>query len=65
MFRYEVGAHILIRKADEPERGPIEVKILAKAPNMIKAEIISDGWFRVGETRWLHSDNWFSVSRAR
>jgi len=63
MFRYEIGAHILIRKADEPERESIEVKILAKAPNMIKAEIISDGWFRVGEIRWLHSDNWFPVGR--
>jgi len=65
MFRYEIGAHILVKRQGYLEHDPIEVKIIARAPNMIKARIISDGWFKVGEIRWLTDSNWFSVGRVR
>jgi len=64
MFRYEIGAHILLKCRDNPELEPIEVKILAKVPTRIKAEILSDGWFQRKSIHWLSDSNWFSVQRV-
>ena len=66
MFRYEVGAKILVVRFDWDEVSKaIEVEILGKAPTRIKAKILSDGWFEVGEIHWLSDREWFSVSRSR
>jgi len=65
MFRYEVGAKILVKRRDWDEVGKtIEVKVLNKAPNRIKVKVLSDGWFRVGEVHWLSNWEWFSVGRS-
>ena len=63
MFRYEVGATILVRRHRNVEHEPAHVKILAKSPNTIKVKVLSDGWFRIGEIRILTSGEWFSVGR--
>ena len=65
MFRYEIGATILVKRYSNTDYEPTEVKILAKAPNTIKAEILSDGWFKRGEIRILTSCDWFSVGRIK
>ncbi len=65
MFRFEVGAHILIKRADNPEHEPIEVEILGKAPNMIKALIETDGWFTRRSIHWLTSTEWFAIGRVK
>lgn len=65
MFRYEIGARVLVRRYDWDEIGKaIEVKILDKVPTFIKAEVLSDGWFRIGEVHWLSDKEWFSISRV-
>jgi len=63
MFRYEIGAEILVGRHDNLEHEPTLVKILDKAPNTIKVEILSDGWFRRGEIRILTDDKWFTLKR--
>ena len=63
MFRFEVGATILVKQYDNPSYAPIEVKILAKAPNAIKAEILTGGWFPQGVIRILTSDKWYPIGR--
>ncbi len=65
MFRFEVGTHILVRKADWELGKTIEVKILDKVPCKIKAEILTDGWFRVGEVHWLSDDEWIAMCRVK
>ena len=65
MFRYEVGAIILVKNRERLEYEPIEVEILAKAPNTIKVEILSGGWFRVGSIQILTNDKWFSIGRMK
>jgi len=65
MFRFEVGANILVRQAGWDYERAIEVKILDKVPNRIKAEIVTDGWFKVGEVHWLSSDNWITIGRIK
>lgn len=65
MFRYEVGANILVKRHRRPDDEPIEVKILAKGENLIKAEILSDGWFAIGAIRILTGDEWYSIGRIK
>lgn len=66
MFRFEVGAKILVRRYDwYDEDETIEVEILAKAPTQIKAKVLSDGWFRVGEIHWLSDKGWFPIGRSK
>lgn len=66
MFRYEIGAHILVKRFEgDATQEAIEVKILAKAPNQIKAEVLSDGWFSLGSIHWLSGGDWFSIARVR
>lgn len=65
MWRFETGATILVKRHDNVEHESTEVKILAKAPNIIKVEILSDGWFRRGEIRILSADDWFSMGRIK
>ena len=66
MFRYEIGAKILVRQWDWNEIGKtIEVEILEKAPTRIKARVLSDGWFKVGEVCWLSDKEWVSMGRSR
>jgi len=63
MFRYEVGAKILVMKYESPEHEPTQVEVLAKAPNAIKVLVLSDGWFNRYDIRILASDKWYSISR--
>jgi len=63
MFRYEVGATILVKQYDNTDYEPIQVKILAKSPRTIKVEILSGNWFRVGDIHILTADRWFSIGR--
>lgn len=65
MFRYEVGATILVMQYDKPDYEPTEVVILAKAPNAIKVEILSGGWYPLGSIRVLTNDKWYSVGRIK
>ena len=65
MFRFEVGSHILIRKAGRNYGQTIEVKILDKAPSRIKAEILTDGWFRIGGIYWLSDNEWIAMHRVQ
>ena len=64
MFRYEVGAKILVKRFDWYDDKSIEVEILGKAPMRIKAKVLSGSWFRIGDIHWLSSREWFSVSRS-
>ena len=65
MFRYEVGATILVKRYEAPDYEPIEVEILSKAPNTIKVLILSDGWFARNAISILTSDKWYSVGRMK
>jgi len=65
MFRYEVGAKILVLNRENPECEPTQVEILAKAPNAIKVLVLSDGWFKRHDIRILTDDRWFSISRMK
>ena len=65
MFRYEIGATILVSKYSIEDHEPTEVKILAKAPNTIKVEILSDGWFKRGDIRILSGDTWYAIGRIK
>jgi len=65
MFRYEVGAKILVMRREHPEYEPTQVRILAKAPNAIKVEILSDGWFKRNDIRILTNDKWYSIGRIK
>jgi len=65
MFRFEVGAKILIKRYDWADDKTIEVEILDKAPTRIKAKILSAGWFKVGEIHWLSDREWFPVGRSK
>jgi len=64
MFRFEAGARILIKRFESLDSEPIEVEILAKAPKMIKVQVLCDGYFAKNSIRWLSSDNWFSIGRS-
>ena len=61
MFRYEIGATILVKKYGHTT--PVHVKILAKAPNTIKVEVLDDSWFRKGQIQILTADDWFTIGR--
>lgn len=61
MFRFEKGANIVVRKRGSTNC--MEVKILAKAPNMIKVKVLSDGWFKRGNIEILTDGEWYVVSR--
>jgi len=65
MFRYEVGAKILVRRRENPEHEPTQVEILAKAPNAIKVLVLSDGWFKRHEIRILTDEKWYSTNRMK
>ena len=65
MFRFEIGATILVKRFNDTEYEPQEVKILAKAPNTIKVLTLTDGWFGVDKIRILTSDKWYSVGRIK
>ena len=65
MFRYEVGAKILVMRYENSEHEPTQVEILAKAPNAIKVCVLSDGWFKRHDIRILTNDKWYSISRMR
>jgi len=65
MFRYEIGATVLVLKYFIENQEPTEVKILAKAPNTIKVEILSDGWFKRGSIRILSGDVWYAIGRIK
>jgi len=62
MFRFEIGAKIIVKKSDGGYYHDVE--ILAKYPNMIKAKILSDGWFKCGSIHWLNSDDWIPLGRV-
>ena len=64
MFRFEVGAHILVKRRDSPRYEAIEVEILAKSPGRIKAKICSDGWFSLDSIHWLDDSTWYAVGRV-
>lgn len=64
MFRFEVGARILVKRFPDTDSEPIEVEILAKAPHMIKALILSDVWFARDSIHWLSAYDWFSLGRV-
>ena len=63
MFRFKIGETILVKRFQNPNYEPTEVRILAKAPNAIKVEVLSDGWFGRGEIRILTGREWYSVGR--
>lgn len=66
MFRYEVGATILIRRYDRsPGDEPVAVEILSKGPKVIRAMIMSDGdkYLSRGEIRILSSEEWCPICR--
>ena len=65
MFRFEVGATILVGRFSNTDYEPTEVEILAKAPGAIKVRVLSSGWFGVGDIRILTADTWFSLGRMR
>jgi len=65
MFRFEIGANILIKSYKRPDYDPLEVKILGKAPNKIKAEILSDGWFARGSIHILTGAEWYPIGRIK
>ena len=65
MFRYEVGATILVMRYENPEHEPTQVEILAKAPSTIKVLVLSDGWFKANDIRILTSDKWYSIGRMK
>ena len=65
MFRYEVGARILVMRHENPEHEPTQVEILAKAPNAIKALVLSDGWFKRHDIRIMTDDKWYSICRMK
>jgi len=64
MFRFEVGANILLKKIGEGGV-VIEVEILAKAPWRIKALMEDDGWFRRHSIHWLSDDEWITLGRVK
>lgn len=64
MFRFEIGATILVKRHGRPDDEPIEVKILAKGSNLIKAEILSDGWFARGSIHILTGAKWYPAGRT-
>ena len=63
MFRHKIGARILVERNEGGEI--IEVEILAKAPNAIKARVLSSGWFDVGKIYWLFAHKWSSRGRVK
>jgi len=63
MFRYEIGAHILVRRIGMDTT--TDVEILDKAPNRIKVRVLSDDWFGLGKIVWLSDDGWISVGRVK
>ena len=63
MFRYEIGAKILVKRREDTDYEPIQVEILAKARNTIKVKVLSGGWFPIGAITILTSYKWFSVGR--
>jgi len=65
MFRYEVGATILVKRYADTDSEPIEVKILARGRNVIKVEVLSGGWFELGAIRILTNDVWYSIGRIK
>lgn len=65
MFRYEIGAIILVKRYKGLDCEPVEVKILAKGSNTIKVEVLSGGWFELGSIRILTGDKWYSVGRIK
>lgn len=65
MFRFEIGATILVKQYLRTDCEPMEVKILSKAPNTIKVLVLSDGWFRLNSIHILTSNKWFSVGRMK
>ena len=65
MFRYEIGARILVMKYESVEHEPTQVEILSKASNVIKVRVLSDGWFKRYDIRILTSDKWYSIGRMK
>ena len=63
MFRYEVGATILVKRRDDVSKDPVSVQIIAKGTNTISVKVLDNNWFRMGSIQTLTSDNWFSVGR--
>ena len=65
MFRYEVGATILVERYENPDYEPMKVEILSKAPHMIEVKVLSGSWFSIGDIRILTDDVWFSIGRMK
>lgn len=65
MFRFEVGARVLVRNYDwDVNHVSIEVCILEKIPNHIKVTVESEGWGQLGEVLWLDDLNWYVYRRV-
>ncbi len=56
LIRTHIGNQYLVWKNDWTYGRVIEVKVLAKAYNQVKAEVMSEGYFRIGAVVWLPTD---------
>jgi len=65
MFRFEVGARVLLKKYDwDYKDQAIEGEILDKAPNYIKVRILSGCWFSINSIHWIFDGAWYVVRRV-
>jgi hypothetical protein len=68
LMRYKIGAHVLVKRVEDSQL--IEVEILSKSNVAVKVRVISTGYFRVGDERWLNTyqglkDSWYVMTSIR